>query len=92
MVYSVVVLSALPHGAETWTLEATYVMLLNSIHKYCIRSILGVTRLQQWKDRVSSKQPADILGLKNSITNLILDQLLVVWTESGYSRNYYLES
>ena len=54
-VYRAVVLPVLLYGAETWTLKAQHVRRLNSFHNRCIRTILGVTRYQQWKERISSK-------------------------------------
>ena len=48
-VYRAVVLAVLLYGAETWTMKAVHTRRLNSFHNRCIRTILGVTRYQQWK-------------------------------------------
>ena len=47
-VYKAVVGSILLYGAETWTVKAPDVRRLNSFHNRCVRTILGVTRFQQW--------------------------------------------
>ena len=58
-VYCAVVLPVLLYGAETWTLKARRLdaRRLDSFHNRCIRSILGVTKYQQWKEKLSSRHP-----------------------------------
>ena len=55
-VYKAVVVSILLYGAETWTLKAPDVRRLNSFYNRCVRTILGVTRFQQWQNRITSQQ------------------------------------
>ena len=46
-VYRAVVLSTLMYGAETWTVKVDSVRRMRGFHNRCIRSRLGVSRLQQ---------------------------------------------
>ena len=48
-----VVLPTLLYGAETWTVKADSVRRMRGFHNRCIRSMLGVSRLQQWKERIT---------------------------------------
>ena len=75
-VYKAVVLSVLLYGAETWTTKAVHIRRLNSFHNRCVRSILGVTRYQQWKERIASKQLASAFGMQQSIPDIILERRL----------------
>ena len=54
-VYRAVVLAVLLYGAETWTMKAVHTSRLNSFHNRCIRTILGVTKYQQWNERLTSQ-------------------------------------
>jgi len=49
-VYQALVLSALLHAAETWTLPATDMKALEAFHMKCQRQILGI----RWFDFVSN--------------------------------------
>ena len=59
------------YGAETWTLKAPDVRL-NSFHNHrtCVKTILGITRFQQWQSCISSQQLSEQFDLYWSITNL----------------------
>ena len=70
------VVSVLLYGAETWTLKAQHVRRLNSFHSRCVRTILGVPRYQQWKERITSKHLASAFGMRQSIPDLIMEQQL----------------
>ena len=48
-VYQATVLAVLLYGAETWTLKAAHVRRLTTFHNHCVRTILGVTRYEQWQ-------------------------------------------
>ena len=75
-VYKAVVVSILLYGAETWTLKAPDVRRLNSFHNRCVRTILGVTRFQQWQSRITSRQLSGQFGLYWSIADFVLKQWL----------------
>ena len=49
-VYKATVLSVLLCGAETWTVKAESVRQLSGFHNRFIRSMLGVTKYQLWKE------------------------------------------
>ena len=75
-VYGAVVLSVLLYGAETWTLKAQQVKRLNSFHNYCVRTILGVTRYQQWKERITTRSLSSAFGMQQNISDLVMKQQL----------------
>ena len=75
-VYRAVVLSVLLYGAETWVLKAQHVKRLNSFHNRCIRTILGVTRYQQWKERITSTHLASTFGMQQLISDFVMEQRL----------------
>ena len=68
-VYRAVVLAVLLYGAETWTIKAVHTRRLNSFHNRCTRTILGVTRYQQWNERLTSQSLS--IGLACSTPSLI---------------------
>ncbi len=47
-VYQAVVVPVLMYGAETWTSKAEHIRHLTVFHNRCVRTILGVTRFEQW--------------------------------------------
>ena len=51
------------YSAETWTLKAEHVRRLTMFHNHCMRTILGVTRYQQWEQRLISKTLANRFGM-----------------------------
>ena len=65
-VYRAVVLSVLLYGAETWTIKAESVRRLSGFHNRCVRTIMGVTKYQQWKERISSRRLAAAFGGNDS--------------------------
>ena len=75
-VYKATVLAVLLYGAETWTLKAAQVRCLTAFHNRCVRSILGVNRYQQWKERLTSRTLSDRLGIDWSISEIIMDRRL----------------
>ena len=75
-VYQAVVLSVLLYGADTWVPKAQHVKRLNSFHNRCIRTILGVTRYQQWKERITSAHLASTFGMQQLISDFVMEQRL----------------
>ena len=53
-VYQACILSVLLYGSECWTPLKRDLRRLNSFHHRCIRSILGMSRRQQWTQHVTS--------------------------------------
>ena len=75
-VYKAVVLSVLLYGGETWTPKALHIRRLSSFHNRCVRSILGVSRFQQWTQKLSSNTLAQRLGMEWSIAELLAEKRL----------------
>jgi len=71
-----VVFSAVLYGAETLVLKAQHVQRLNSLHNCCITTILGVTRYQQWKERIRSAHLASTFGMQQLISDFVMEQRL----------------
>ena len=71
-VYRAVVLSVLLYGAETWTIKAESVRRLSGFHNRCVRTIMGVTKYQQWKERISSRRLAAAFGMEETIVHLLM--------------------
>jgi len=46
VVYKAAVLSVLLYGVEMWTFKAEHVRRLNASHNKCVRTILGVIKVQ----------------------------------------------
>ena len=70
-VYRSVVLPTLLSGAETWTVKAESVRRLCGFHNRCIRSMMGVSRLKQWKERITSCELAERFGMTDSMTDIL---------------------
>ena len=66
-VYQVAVLTVLLCGAEAWAVKARHRRPLESFHRQCVRSILGIPRLQQWEGRLATQELATRLGMRDSI-------------------------
>ena len=75
-VYKAVVLSVLLYGAETWAIKAESMRRLSVFHNRCIRTIMGVTRFQQWKERITSKRMAAACGMEETLEHLLMKQRL----------------
>ena len=70
-VYEAVVLSTLLYGAETWTTKACHLRKLNTFHHHCVRSIVGISRRQQWVSRITSDKRASTLGVEADLVTVI---------------------
>ena len=70
-VHHAVVLSTLHYGAETWTVKAESVRRLRGFHNCCIRTTMGVSRLQQWKERITSRELAEYFGMTENMTDIL---------------------
>ena len=71
-VYEATVLAVLLYGAETWTVKAPYVKRLTVFHN---RTILGITRYEQWQKHLMSATLLDRFGIE-SISRIIMDKRL----------------
>ena len=57
-VRKVVVTPILLYGLEAWVVDSGSLRRLESFHNQCVRSILGVTKHHQWKNRITTHQLA----------------------------------
>eukprot|EP00117_Sycon_ciliatum_P042213 scpid83525/ scgid6249/ Putative uncharacterized transposon-derived protein F52C9.6 len=70
-VYQACVLMVLFYASESWTLKAPQLHRLEVFHHHCIRVILGVSRDQQWQDRISSEELARRFGMPSSMAEVV---------------------
>ena len=64
-------MSTLLCGAETWTTKACHLRKLNTFHHHCVRSIVGISRRQQWVSRITSDKLAATLGVEADLVTAI---------------------
>ena len=62
--YKAVVMPIILYGSETWMVKSHNLRHLEIFLNRCVRSIEGVTRHQQWQERISSCQLAEDLGME----------------------------
>ncbi len=55
-VFNACVLSLLLYGSECWTPLQSDIRKLTTFHMRCVRSILGVSRLKVWSDRITNAE------------------------------------
>ena len=70
-VYKATVLSVLLNGAETWAIKSHNMRRLSGFHNHCIRTIMGVTRHQQWKEIITSKQLTAACAMEETMEELL---------------------
>eukprot|EP00117_Sycon_ciliatum_P040682 scpid34913/ scgid5748/ RNA-directed DNA polymerase from mobile element jockey; Reverse transcriptase len=75
-VYIALVLTTLLYGAETWTPKAPDLRSLNTFHHQCVRIIVGVSRRDQWDNRVTSVTMARTLGIDCDVADIIREYRL----------------
>ena len=76
-VYKAVVVSILLYGAETWTIKAPDLQQqLTTFHNCCVRTILGVSRYQQWRERITANNFSEAFGMRWSIADFIMERCL----------------
>ena len=77
-VYLATVVATLLNGSETWGVNARQVQRLEVFHNHCVRGILGVTRLQQWREHLSSGDLAMQFGIPNGL-GVVVTQHRLQW-------------
>ena len=75
-VYKAVVLAVLLYGSETWALKAQHIRRLNVFHNRSVRTILGVTRYQQWQQSLTTEALAESFGMPLTIPDIIMEHRL----------------
>ena len=71
-VYRATVLSVLLYGTETWAVKAHSLRRLSGFHNRCIRSIMGVSKVQQWKERITSTELAEEFGMTETMKDILM--------------------
>ena len=70
-VYWATVLSVLLYGMETLTIKSESERRLSEFHNRCIRSIMGVSKYQQWREHITSRQLAKAFGMEETMRELL---------------------
>ena len=71
LVYRAIVISALLYGAETWPMKVNRIRRLNTFRHQCIRAILGISRHEQWEERLSSASLSELAGVDVDMADVI---------------------
>ena len=53
LIYQACVPSVLLYGSESWTPLRRHLKRLDSFHHRCIRTVLGITKRQQWEEHIN---------------------------------------
>ena len=75
-VYRAVVLPILLYGSETWTVKSDNLRHLQTFHNQCVRSIMGITKYQQWQDKIPSQELAKDFGMEELISDVLTNHRL----------------
>ena len=75
-VYQATVLPILLYGAETWPTKAIHLKRLAGFHNHCVRTILGVSRYEQWTEHLSTVQMNEEFGMPGSIHEVVMKHRL----------------
>ena len=74
-VYKVVVLGTLLYGSEAWTTKREEMKKLESLHNRCLRGVLGITRVQQWDERITSSQVRERFRMVETVEETLLRRM-----------------
>ena len=72
-VYQTTVLAVLLYGTETWILKTPHLKCLTVFHNHCVRTILGISRYEQWQQYHKSAALLYRFGT-GSISRIIVDK------------------
>ena len=76
LVYKAVVLGIILYGSETWTTKHFHVRKLEVFHKRCMRTIMGISSVQQRLEHISTIQVAKRFGMEESLEDIIAARCL----------------
>ena len=71
LVYKAVVLGIILYGSETWTTKRFHVRKLEVFHNRCMRTIMGISSVQQRLEHISTIQVAKRFGMEESLEDII---------------------
>ena len=69
-------LAVLLYGAEAWSIKARELKRLSSFHNHCVRSMMGVSKYQQWKGHISSRYLASAAGMEEQMSEILMKHRL----------------
>ena len=67
-VYEACVVSVLLYGGECWILLRKHLKWLHAFHHCCICTVLGITNMRQWEERITSRMIREQWGYQETIT------------------------
>ena len=76
LVYNACVLSVLLYGSESWIALRKHLKKLDTFHNRCIRITLGITRTQQWSQRLTSQEVRNRWGDSEMIATKVMRRRL----------------
>ena len=59
-------LGVLLYGAETWAPTQDLVGKPDRFHRSCVHCILGISRIAQWKEHLTTAELAGLFGMVDS--------------------------
>ena len=74
--YQACVLSVLLFGGECWILLRKHLKRLNAFHHRCIRTVLGITNMRQWEERITSRMTREQWEDQETITVKLMKRRL----------------
>ena len=79
IVYQACIWGTLNFGVESWPLPAKLEAKLETFHNRCLRTIVGVTRMQQQEKRITSAQIREKVGLPRPMAEMLRQQQRLRW-------------
>ena len=76
LVYNACVLSVLLYGSERWIALCKHLKKLDTFHNRCIHITLGITRTQQWSQRLTSQEVRNRWGDSETIAMKVMRRRL----------------
>ena len=75
-VYQACVLSVVQYGGECWILLRKHLRGLNAFHHRCIHTVLGITNMRQWEERITSRMTREQWEDQETITVKLMKRRL----------------
>ena len=75
-VYKAVVLPILLYCSEAWTVKSDNLRHLQTFHNQCVCSIMGITKYQQWQNKIPSRERKKGFGMEELISDVLTNYRL----------------
>jgi len=72
LLYQACVLSVLLYGGECWTPYKRHLVCLDRFQNQCVRTILEISRKQQWEQHISSEATRQMWGDPENISDKLI--------------------